>query len=814
MEEYSFQGLSPLDFELFVRDLLNAELGATLSSFAPGPDGGVDLRGRVGDQILVAQCKHTPNASKAQLVRTATAENTRALPLVDVYLFATSASMSPATEYAVEKALADLPLATDGIWHRGRLNAALARQPRVQRLHFKIWLTAGHTLEHLLNAKVWQRSEALLASVIDRGRLYVTTPAFERAWDLLQETNVVVITGPPGVGKSTLAEMLLVQYSREGWIIANITDDLSDSWPAILTSDEKVLLYCDDFLGQTDIAQVTGGTANSLSLLMDRVRNGDGRVRMIMTSRDQVLAQAAAGHDDRLRRLPVDEHRARVNLAEFSRSEKAEIVFTHLHFSNDDPTLRRDLASDPRALQLIDHPNFNPRLIESTALRQRFRSAEEFYSRALAAMTDPGEVWAASYEQLSPLASRILLYLAATPAGRATHDEMRAVLATNIDPRAWISALKVLEGSWVRIFMASNATQVSLFDASRKDFLFGLLADPGYFVATLDTLSNMRQLSYVLTVSGVGRPDLGESKLGGTVLRYWEVVRQRFGAILDNEAAVLEAGNARRRQSRRSKGIAPSSDAQGGTLQLGTDAQARAEFIESCTAVFRLLDRPEEYSERYWTLMRRQLDTLRMPQLASDVRGHAASFFALAGLVYDAHRSDLYPFALDCIKVGIYAAVSLEDLDDNLDTLVVPPEHVTKIAPLFEGSSADWWDDDEALEEEVQEAYSWAVEPVEDGIAEFEDALEYLLNLELDEIRVSQTREQARRRLRELENRSRHYGVSVSGFKVWETKDEIWHLPQSTPPENPTLHRIVPAGRYSTDVAIRALLGRLASEGE
>jgi len=41
---YDFRTLSPIDFELLVRDLLQAELGITMESFGPGKDGGIDFR--------------------------------------------------------------------------------------------------------------------------------------------------------------------------------------------------------------------------------------------------------------------------------------------------------------------------------------------------------------------------------------------------------------------------------------------------------------------------------------------------------------------------------------------------------------------------------------------------------------------------------------------------------------------------------------------------------------------------------------------------------------------------------------------------
>ena len=45
MREYNFDNLSPYDFELLIRDLIQGTEGIKLRSFAPGRDRGIDLRG-------------------------------------------------------------------------------------------------------------------------------------------------------------------------------------------------------------------------------------------------------------------------------------------------------------------------------------------------------------------------------------------------------------------------------------------------------------------------------------------------------------------------------------------------------------------------------------------------------------------------------------------------------------------------------------------------------------------------------------------------------------------------------------------------
>ncbi len=57
MPIYDFSQLSSHDFELLVRDLIQAETGLRLESFKSGRDHGIDLR-YAQDQGTVVQCKH------------------------------------------------------------------------------------------------------------------------------------------------------------------------------------------------------------------------------------------------------------------------------------------------------------------------------------------------------------------------------------------------------------------------------------------------------------------------------------------------------------------------------------------------------------------------------------------------------------------------------------------------------------------------------------------------------------------------------------------------------------------------------------
>ena len=201
-------------------------------TFAIGPDGGIDLRDATTHHLpIIAQCKHRPDATKAALKAAASkeVEKLQGTKLAQ-YLFIVSTALSPDAESEILDELAELDTDSIQVWHKGKLNQVLTENRRVEETHFKLWLCSSTALDRMVNGGDWKRSEELVHRVVERARLYVHTPAYGEALRILDDTNALTVTGPPGVGKSTLAEMLLLAHWHNGWRVANITSDVEKAW--------------------------------------------------------------------------------------------------------------------------------------------------------------------------------------------------------------------------------------------------------------------------------------------------------------------------------------------------------------------------------------------------------------------------------------------------------------------------------------------------------------------------------------------------------------------------------------------------------
>ncbi|WP_315915600.1 restriction endonuclease [Arthrobacter sp. lap29] len=503
MGDYDFRALSPIDFEVFVRDLLNADKGLKLVTFAVGPDGGIDLRDSESvDLPVIVQCKHMPSATKRTLVASAKGE---AMKLAGVkmhsYIFIVSAPLTPDAEDEIREELVTLKTSNVEVWHKGKINEALQRFKQVEQTHFKLWLSSSTALVRIVNSAEWLRSEELVQRIIDRAKLFVATPSYSLAREILANQNVLIITGPPGVGKSTLAEMLLLDHWEQGWRIANIDSDVKEGWKQIREGEQPTILFYDDFLGQASSAELNKNEAGSLTALLEKIHRGKGKYRIILTSREQVFGEVIHGLDDRLRRLGTIEGKLTIDLAQISRLNKAEILFNHLYFGFENDSIRRMLASDVRYLQVVDHIAFNPRILETVAIVNTHIDVDSFYVRLFESLENPEEIWSVSFRQLPSLAVDILLRLASEPE-RLTLDELRFHININ-EEREWMPTLRILDGTWITLNPRTGpVTSVALFDPSRRDYLLSQFEEEHFLKRLLENLVKCSQLAYLLRLAG------------------------------------------------------------------------------------------------------------------------------------------------------------------------------------------------------------------------------------------------------------------------------------------------------------------------
>ena len=76
---------------------------------------------------------------------------------------------------------------------------------------------------------------------------FVQNDSVPEALAILERVGALIIAGEPGVGKSTLARMLIWIHAQQGWGVS-VIDDIADAF-TISHEFERRLVFFDDFLG-------------------------------------------------------------------------------------------------------------------------------------------------------------------------------------------------------------------------------------------------------------------------------------------------------------------------------------------------------------------------------------------------------------------------------------------------------------------------------------------------------------------------------------------------------------------------------------
>ncbi|MFJ1954946.1 restriction endonuclease [Streptomyces microflavus] len=458
----NYSDLSPHDFEVLVRDLLQASHGARMETFPSGRDGGVDIRlHRDGKETLIAQCKHSPGRTFAQIRGQLEAEAKKIGNRFSCrYILATSASLTRQNKQEIATMFAGVRLKVEDIWGVDDLDNLLRLHPRVEINNFKLWITSSAVLGHLLHSDLYRRSSGLVDRIVKRRRLYVHSDAYSDSLRILGEHHVCVISGEPGIGKTTLAEALLIKLLADGWEVHSASSDVTDIEKVWKPGVRQVFLY-DDFLGQNSLLDnLNKNEDGRIASLVERIRDADDKF-LIMTTREYILQQARQVHERLQSSRALVDGKVILDLSHYTAEQKARIFYNHIHFAELSHVARESVLRDRRYMDVIQHANFNPRIIELvTANFGNSRVKDElFFEYVLNSLEDPRELWERIFESQLSVAERSLLLVLATIRTRVElRDLHRAVnhyeyinRGQRMDLHRLRLLLKKLEGTFIQV---------------------------------------------------------------------------------------------------------------------------------------------------------------------------------------------------------------------------------------------------------------------------------------------------------------------------------------------------------------------------
>jgi Holliday junction resolvasome RuvABC ATP-dependent DNA helicase subunit len=494
MNTYTFNTINDKDFELLVLDLLNEELKLDLRSFKTGKDDGIDLRYSTCDNKnkIIVQAKHYRLSGYSQFKKCFQKDEYDKVKKLNPerYIIATTIELSPSNKHEIFNILQPFIKNENDIYSGNDINNLIRKHKDIELKHFKLWFSSTNVLSTIFNNAIEGRTRSFMERISNKLPLYVITDNLTQANTILASEKVLLITGDPGVGKTTLAEIILFDKAKEGfkvYLVNNVreAEDMISSNP-----EDNQLFYFDDFLGEVYYEIMTGSQKESeIAGFIERIKNIENKY-IILSTRTVILEQAK-NKSEKIKRSSIELAKLELSIKSYSRIEKAQILYNHLYFRNLENELLNTIIENKFYNTIISHKNYTPRIIEFITNAKRINKYSRFeYQLFITQNLDyPEEIWQDSYNNQIDYFDRCLLQTLITfykniddkslqTAFEERLKQERNINNKEINPEQFTNSIRYLLEGFINITLTNidNATKIiSLSNPSILDFLIGYL---------------------------------------------------------------------------------------------------------------------------------------------------------------------------------------------------------------------------------------------------------------------------------------------------------------------------------------------------
>jgi hypothetical protein len=498
MTDYNFLVLSPNEFENISRDLLQKKLSVFIESFTTGRDGGIDLRYSIDKdkQIIIQSKRFKTFTSLLSHLKKEVSKVNYLKP--GRYILTTSVGLSPMNKSQIMDLFSPYIKSTEDILGKNDLNNLINLNPDIERQYYKLWLSSTNILEKVLHSKVYNQSAFELEEIKDQIKLYVQNESFDRALKILKNHKYLIISGIPGIGKTTLARVIvlyLLSDDFEEFIFLN--QSIDDGYELFNVEKKQVFLF-DDFLGKNFLEnKLLPNEDNKIIKFIETIKKTPNKL-IIFTTREYILNQAKNASEV-FNIKNIDLAKCVLDISSYTNIIKAQILYNHLFFADVPVSHINNLIEYKAYVKLIKHPNYNPRIIEAIVSRRIWEncSPSQFSEALIQFFDNPESVWLYAYEntinKFSQYSLLVLLTMETPVLLEDWENGVREFCHVNsykyiihFDSITFNKTIKELENTFIRTQKDSKKNFVVQYqNPSIQDFLVNYLKEKNDLIESL-----------------------------------------------------------------------------------------------------------------------------------------------------------------------------------------------------------------------------------------------------------------------------------------------------------------------------------------
>lgn len=486
MENFNLNNLSSYDFELLCRDIMKKKLGldTELFTFKAGKDRGIDICSlEIDSPKVMIQAKHYIGSKFSDLKKVMNNEKEKVQNINPKnYYLITSLKLSKNNKIEIieiigENFMKDI----SHIISYEDINRFLDDPQNIDILkkHYKLWLFSTNVFELIQSRDILFDEEMFMCEIEEESRKFVKTDFYEKILKILNKENLVIITGNPGTGKTTLSKMLVLNYIAEGYKIkiSSINDISKIKQSLSLNKEEKQLILLDDFLGQHYL-ELDNKKIKEVYSTVKNIKKNYKNTKMILNSRIIILNEAKE-EENKFNDFITEEENKRilVDTNEISYLDKAKILYNHLYFSGMGNDFFEEIKRDENYFKIIEHKNYNPRIIEYMTINNRFKEPKKYIKEFLKNLENPSQIWKSQFKKMNE-EDRIFLFTLYSLTNYGIEERIlkdavnKRLTARNKDTTLnfFEKSLKKLIDSLITVKLHDNRTLISVLNPSVNDF--------------------------------------------------------------------------------------------------------------------------------------------------------------------------------------------------------------------------------------------------------------------------------------------------------------------------------------------------------
>ncbi|MEZ9056693.1 restriction endonuclease [Vibrio pelagius] len=504
---YYFDTLNDKEFEELANDIVEAIFSIRVERFKQGADQGIDGRFYISDdEKVIVQSKHYQKSGVSKLLNHC--KKSEYIKVNDLnpknYVFVTSVSLSPKNKDNLVEIFQPY-LKVSNIIGFDELVSVLNSNPDLVRTHYKLWVNNSNALFNAINNDVYVNNKWLIDDIKSKIGLYVRTQNHDNIYNAIEKNNYIIVTGEPGIGKTTISKSICLDYLVEGYELVNVTSSIKEAMK-VYKEGKRQIFYYDDFLGSNFLEYIEGKEDSDIVNFINAVKK-DNTKKFILTSRTNIFNQGVyISNNFRVRKIDKG---SVVNVKSYTKLEKAKILYNHLYFSDLDLSNIEMVFEKEKYYSIIIHNNFNPRLIEFITDSERLVDGIDYLSFVDSVLTDPSDIWSYVFDCQINRLDRVFVYIVCLSGKNIGEDAIKSKCEEYFRESNWVfddhwfdKSRRTLVGSLLNRIISRGIVRYELFNPSIKDYVIRVL---------IENLKVLERLSIVTN---------NPSEIGGLLFHY------------------------------------------------------------------------------------------------------------------------------------------------------------------------------------------------------------------------------------------------------------------------------------------------------